>query len=56
MSKLQELYKKHGTPAEFARAVYSAIGEISVAEAEAAIAKYEKEWDEAEAIDREVSA
>ncbi len=52
MSKLKELYEKHGTPAEFARAVYAAIGEISVAEAEAAIAKYEQEWTEAEASDR----
>jgi hypothetical protein len=47
-----ELREKHGTPAEFARAVWGALGEVSVAEAEAAIAKYEQEWSEAERKDR----
>ena len=43
----QELARKHGTPAEFAKAVWAALGEISVTEAVAAIEKYEREWFEA---------
>lgn len=39
-----ELEAMHGTPIQFARACYRAIGEISVDEAQAAIAKYEREW------------
>jgi hypothetical protein len=51
MSETETLRLAHGTPAEFARAVWAAIGEISVAEAQAAIAKYEQEWREAEVRD-----
>ena len=51
MSKTEALRLAHGTPAEFSRAVWAALGEISVAEAAAAIAKYEQEWREAEAHD-----
>lgn len=40
----RQLASKHGTPAVFADAVRRAIGEISVDEAEAGIAKYEREW------------
>jgi hypothetical protein len=43
-----ELKRNHGTPAEFARAVWNAVGEISVAEAQAGIERYEREWCEAE--------
>ena len=46
-SAQQELEARHGTPAEFSKAVWSVLGEISVAEAQAAIEKYEREWDEA---------
>lgn len=42
------LARKHGTPAEFARAVYKTVPEfISMDEARAAIDKYNKEWEEA---------
>lgn len=42
-----ELRRAHGTPQEFSKAVWAAIGEISVAEAMEAIRKYQREWDEA---------
>lgn len=42
-----DLRRAHGTPKEFAAAVYRAVGEISLDEAEAAISKYQREWDEA---------
>jgi len=43
------LKKKHGTPAEFAAAVYKAVPEfISMDEARAAIEKYNKEWNKNE--------
>jgi len=42
--KLKEL---HGTPAEFEAAVMRALGEISVAEANDAIARYDYEWKQA---------
>lgn len=43
------LAKKHGTPSEFIRAVYAANaqGLCNIEEADAGIAKYEKEWKEA---------
>jgi len=42
------LAKKHGTPAEFAVAVYKCVpGDISMDEARAAIEKYNTEWDAA---------
>ena len=49
MSKRQKaLAKKHGTPAEFARAVYETVpGFISMDEARDAINKYNREWVEA---------
>ena len=44
----RRLQKKHGTPAEFAQAVYRCVpGDISMDEAKAAIAKYQREWDAA---------
>lgn len=43
----RRLRKKHGTPAEFAVACYRAVGEVSMDEANVAIAKYQKEWDAA---------
>ena len=45
----EELRRNHGTPAEFANAVWNAVGEISVAEARSAIEGYEREWLEADA-------
>ena len=40
-----KLAKKHGTPAEFAQAVYKAVpGDISMDEARAAVDKYNCEW------------
>ena len=43
-----KLARKHGTPAEFAVACwYACPAEISADEAEAAIAKYQREWDKA---------
>lgn len=43
-----EIASKHGTPSEFASAVWRAVGDfISVAEAEDAIAKFNREWEEA---------
>lgn len=49
LSKAQKaLAKKHGTPAEFAAAVYRAVpSEISMDEAAAAVSKYNREWAEA---------
>lgn len=47
MKTQQQMQADHGTPAEFAKAVWNALGEISVAEAQAAIEKYEREWHEA---------
>lgn len=46
-NKQKELKKKHGTPAAFKKAVYNAIGEITIGEAWEAIDSYKKEWDEA---------
>lgn len=43
----RNLAKKHGTPREFAEAVLAALGEISVSEADAAIARYLTQWNEA---------
>jgi hypothetical protein len=43
----EKLKADHGTPAEFSRAVWGALGEISVYEAINAIMKYEREWYEA---------
>lgn len=43
----RELSLNHGTPTEFAKAVWNALGEISVAEAQEAINRYEHEWREA---------
>ena len=41
--KQKEIAKKHGTPAEFASAVYRAVpGDISMGEAREAIEKYNK--------------
>lgn len=50
LSKQQRvLAKKHGTPAEFAVAVYKAVpGDISMDEARLAVAKYQREWDDAQ--------
>lgn len=45
--KQQVLALKHGTPAQFTRAVIDAIGEISLDEAYAAITKYYREYKEA---------
>lgn len=46
--KQKELAAKHGTPEKFAIACYAAVPEfISVYEAEAAIRKYQKQWNEA---------
>lgn len=42
--KQHRLKKKHGTPKEFADAVFNCVGEISIAEARAAIDKYNAEW------------
>lgn len=49
MSENQKrLAKDHGTPAEFARAVWRAVPEfLSWGEAEAAIRKYGNEWSDA---------
>lgn len=47
-SKQKALAKKHGTPAEFAKACYEAVpGDISMDEARAAVDKYTREWTEA---------
>lgn len=44
----RKLAKKHGTPAEFAQAVYKCVpGDISMDEARAAVDKYNREWAEA---------
>lgn len=50
LSKAQKvLAKKHGTPAEFAKACYECVpGDISMDEAAASIDKYNREWKEAE--------
>lgn len=43
--KQAALVKKHGTPAEFAQAVYACVpGDISMDEARAAVDKYNAEW------------
>src|SRR5947209_191245 len=49
--KQQELKDKHGTPQEFAEAVLKTLGECSWAECQAAVNKYQQEWDDAAAID-----
>ena len=47
--KMKDLANKHGTPAEFAQAVYRAVpGFISMDEARTAIEKYNRKWAEAE--------
>lgn len=43
----KELLRKHGNPLVFENAIISAIGEISIYEAQNAIAKYRRDWDEA---------
>lgn len=43
----RSLMQKHGSPFAFAKACANALGEISVDEAKAAIAKYLKQWKEA---------
>jgi hypothetical protein len=41
----KKLRRKHGTPAQFAAAVYNCVpGDISMDEAKAAIEKYSREW------------
>lgn len=46
--KQKRLAKKHGTPAEFARACYGCVpGDISMDEARAAVEKYNREWEAA---------
>lgn len=40
----EELRRNHGTPEEFTDAIINAIGEISVAEAQQAIALYRATW------------
>lgn len=40
----ERLYKKHGTPHQFAGAVQRALGEISLDEAREAVDKYNSEW------------
>lgn len=46
--KQQALRKKHGTPAEFAAAVYSAVPAfLSMDEAAEAVRKYNQEWNDA---------
>lgn len=46
--KQNDLAAKHGTPPEFARAVYQTVPEfLSMDEARIAIDKYNKEWNEA---------
>jgi hypothetical protein len=47
MTTRETLRRRHGTPKEFAAAVYAALGEISVDEANIAIRKYQDEWDNA---------
>jgi hypothetical protein len=49
LSKKQiRLKLKHGTPADFARAVYECVpGDISMDEARTAIDKYNQEWQDA---------
>lgn len=43
--KQMQLALKHGTPAEFAKAVYAIVpSDISMDEARAAIEKYNQEW------------
>lgn len=46
-AKQKRLKKKHGTPHQFSKGVYAALGEVSLFEAERAIADYEREWLEA---------
>jgi hypothetical protein len=46
-AKQRALVKKHGTPAEFALAVYACVGEISMGEAADAVGKYSREFAEA---------
>jgi hypothetical protein len=43
----EELRRNHGSPAEFAKAVWNALDMITVAEAQAGIERYEREWLEA---------
>ena len=47
--RARALAKQHGTPAEFAVACYEAVPAfVSMDEAAAAIAKYNREWDAAQ--------
>ena len=43
----QALQEAHGTVEEFTDAIINAIGEISVAEAQRAIAEYRQRWSDA---------
>ena len=44
----KDLVRKHGTPADFAKACYSAVpGDISMDEARKAIEDYNREWEKA---------
>lgn len=44
----RKLAKKHGTPAEFAQAVYKCVpGDISMDEARASVEKYNYDWNQA---------
>lgn len=44
----RRLMKKHGTPAEFAKAVYKCVpGDISMDEAKAAVERYGRDWEAA---------
>jgi hypothetical protein len=52
MGQYQALVEKHGTLSDFIAVVRGAIGEISVDEAEAAIAKYRQEVNEALVADK----
>lgn len=42
----KELLRKHGNPQAFEWAIINAIGEISIADAQNAIEKYRRQWDE----------
>lgn len=52
----KRLAERSGTPAQFARAVWNALGEISVDEAEAAIHAYRREWKNAADLARALTS
>lgn len=45
-----ELQARHGTPEKFTEAIFNALGEISIGEAQKAIALYRSEWSAAGAL------